>query len=40
MLDFSTVPFRRWRGITFCNGNPKEKPAPSKSQTNPILFLE
>ena len=40
-LDFSTVPFRRWRGITFameysanfsaCNANIKQKPAPLKN---------
>ena len=40
-LDFSTVPFRRWRGITVaveysanfiaCNANVKQKPAPLKN---------
>ena len=40
-LDFSTVPFRRWRGITVamgyfanfsaCNANIKQKPAPLKN---------
>ena len=42
-LDFSTVPFRRWRGVTFVveysanfsayNGDIKEKPAPLKDTT-------
>ena len=45
-LDFSTVPFRRWRGITFAveysanfstyNGNIQEKPAPSKLQLTAV----
>ena len=45
-LDFSTVPFRRWRGITFAmeysanfiayNGNFKEKPALSKLQLKAV----
>ena len=50
-LCLPTLPFRFQRRITFCNesliahftaynGNFKEKPTPSKSQTNSILFLE
>ena len=49
-LDFSTVPFRRWRRITFCNevlnsftahnGNSKRKPALSKSQLKAVDVQE
>ena len=49
-LDFSTVPFRRWRGITFAmeyfanlityNGNVKGKPALSKSQQPAVQASE
>ena len=48
-LDFSTVPFRRWRGITFAmvcsanfsayNGNVQITPAPLKDTTWTLLIF-
>ena len=32
-LDFSTVPFRRWRGITFCNDNALMHPSRTLAHT-------